>query len=322
MPHDPVPGLIAQIDPARLSRTLFHLAKDPLPFRKLNHTRPGRSQNTLYEADDHLQENLESWGYRVEKEGVQVQAFRCDTSKPKARQYAPPAPEDPWYTAYNLYARKQGTERPDEIVLLLAHKDSQSWVDSPGAYDNGAGTVALLEIARVLKDHEPERSIHLLFCNEEHRPWTSVAAAQNAKARGDNLVAVFNLDSMGGKSRADIDAGRKTNAAIYTTPEGERLADLVLEVNEAYGLGLVQTKARRDRPGDDDGSFVNAGYPAAVATFGSFPYADPAYHTEDDRPERVDIPNLRMAAQAVLAAALRMQSPLKRTQSDDLSNLF
>ncbi|MSS71143.1 MAG: Zn-dependent exopeptidase M28 [Candidatus Latescibacteria bacterium] len=301
-----IPDYLTRIDPGHLSQALFHLSQDPLPYRKLNHTRPGQSQNTLYEADDYLQERLETWGYVVKKEGVQVQAFRCDASKPKVQQYSPPAPEDPWYTACNLYVKKQGTVRPDEIVLLLAHKDSQSWVDSPGAYDNGAGTVALLEIARVLKDYEPGRSLWFLFCNEEHRPWTSVAAAQNAKARGDDLVAIFNLDSMGGKSQQDIDAGLKTNAAIYTTPEGERLADLVAEVNDAYRIGLVQRKARRARPGDDDGSFINAGYPSAIATFGSFPYADPAYHTEDDRPERVDIPNLAMAAQASLAAALRV----------------
>ncbi len=303
---DPIPGLIAQIDADRLSRTLFHISKDPLPFRKLNFTRPGQSQSTLYEADDYLGEQLESWGYRVEKEGVQVQAFRCDASRPKAHQYSPPAPEDPWHTAYNLYAKKQGTTHPDKIILLLAHKDSQSWVDSPGAYDNGAGTVALLEIARVLRDYESQRSIWFMFCNEEHRPWTSVAAAKNAKTRGDNLVAVFNLDSMGGKSQADIDAGRKTNVAIYSGPEGERFADLILEVNRHYDIGLHQHKILRPRPNDDDGSFVNAGYPHAVATFGSFPYVDPAYHTEDDRPERVDIPNLRMAAQVGLAAALRV----------------
>ena len=234
-----------------------------------------------------------------------MQAFRCDASKPKARQYSPPAPEDPWYTAYNLYAEKRGVVCPDEIVLLLAHKDSQSWVDSPGAYDNGAGTVAVLEIARVLKDYEPKRTIRFLFCNEEHRPWTSVTAVENAKARGDNLIAIFNLDSMGGKSQADIEAGRKPNVTLYTETEGERLADLMAEVNEAYGIGLAQQKVKRTRPGDDDGSFVKAGFPMAVANLGSYPYADAEYHTEEDRPERVDIPNLAMATQASLAAALR-----------------
>ena len=306
MPTDIIPQYIAQIDPGHLSRALFYLSKDLLPYRKLNYTRPGQSQNTLYEADDFLREHLESWGYSVEKEGVQVQAFACDTSKPKAHQYATPEPDAPWYTAYNLYVKKQGTVHPDEIILFLAHKDSQSWVDCPGAYDNGVGTVALLEIARVLRDYESQRAIWFLFCNEEHRPWTSVTAAEKARTRGDHFVAIFNMDSLGGKSQEDVDAGRKTNVTLYTEPEGERFADLMAEVNDAYGIGLIQGKVKRPKPGDDDGSFINAGYPMAVANLGSFPYADPAYHTEDDVPERVDIPNLRMGAQASLAAGLRV----------------
>ncbi len=304
---DIIPDFIKQVDTQRLSRNLFYLAKEPLPYRKLNYTIPGHAKNTLYEADDFIQTNLESWGYSVEKEGVQVQAFGCDTSKPKAHQYAPPPSDGAWYTAYNLYAKKRGTTYPDEIILFLSHKDSQSWVDSPGAYDNGAGTVGTLEIARVLKDYSPARSIWFLFCNEEHRPWTSVTAAQNARARGDNLIAIFNLDSMGGKPQADIDAGRKTNVTLYTKPEGERFADLMAEVNKAYGIGLIQQKYQRKSPGDDDGSYINAGYPMAVANLGSYPYADPNYHTEQDRPECVDVPNLWMATQASLAAGLRVE---------------
>jgi len=304
---DIIPDFIKQVDPQRLSRNLFHLSKDPLPYRKLNYTIPGHAKNTLYEADDFIQTNLESWGYSVEKEGVQVQAFGCDTSKPKAHQYAPPPPDGPWYTAYNLYAKKRGTTHSDEIILFLSHKDSQSWVDSPGAYDNGAGTVGTLEIARVLKDYSPAHSIWFLFCNEEHRPWTSVTAAQNARARGDNLIAIFNLDSMGGKPQADMDAGRKTNVTLYTKPEGERFADLMAEVNKTYGIGLIQQKYQRQSPGDDDGSYINAGYPMAVANLGSYPYADPNYHTEQDIPEFVDVPNLWMATQASLAAGLRAE---------------
>ena len=59
-------------------------------------------------------------------------------------------------------------------------------------------------------------------------------------------------------------------------------------------------------PGDDDGSFINAGYNGAVVNLGSFPYADAEYHLEGDAPERVDIVNVRMAAQASLAAVLRL----------------
>ncbi|MBL7224202.1 MAG: M28 family peptidase [Candidatus Brocadiae bacterium] len=302
---DPIRRLLRQIDEQRLHDDLFYLAKDPLPFRKINHTLPGHEKSTLDEADDFLQARLESCGYAVAREGCLVQAFRCDATKPKAHQYGTPRPDDPWYTAYNLYARKRGTRCPDEIIVLVTHKDSQSWVDSAGAYDNAVGTVATLELARVLADVPTRRSLCFLFCNEEHWPWTSVTAARNARARGDDLVAIFNLDSLGGKSRADLRAGRKTNVTLYTCPEGETLADLMAEVNTAYRIGLVQSKHKRTRPGDDDGSFVNAGYPAAVANLGSYPYADRNYHLESDRPDFVDIPNVALAARATLAAVLR-----------------
>ncbi len=219
-----------------------------------------------------------------------------------------PLPEDPWDVAYNLYARKVGVKHPDEIILLVSHKDSQSWIDSPGAYDNTVGTVANLEIARILSDYDSKRSIWFLFCNEEHTPWTSVTAAQNAKARGDKIIAVLNLDGLGGKSQADIDAGLKTNVTLYTTPEGERIADLMCELNERYKLGLVQRKVKRKSPGDDDGSFIKAGYPAAVANIGSFPYTDANYHKEGDTPENVDLENVWMSTRLSLAACLWMDT--------------
>lgn len=55
-----------------------------------------------------------------------------------------------------------------------------------------------------------------------------------------------------------------------------------------------------------DGSFVNAGYPHAVINIGSWPYADEAYHREDDIPERVDIDHLSKATRLHLAAALTL----------------
>ena len=123
---------------------------------------------------------------------------------------------------------------------------------------------------------------------------------------GNAAAAIFNLDSMGGKSQADIDAGKKTNVTLYTKSEGERFADLMAEVNTAYEIGLIQQKYQRKSPGDDDGSYINAGYPMAVANLGSYPYADPNYHTEQDVPEFVDVPNLWMATQTSLAAGLRV----------------
>jgi hypothetical protein len=298
--------LIGNVNPARMSQHLFCLAKDPLPYRKLNLTLPGHAKNTLYEADDYLTGRLQAWGYRVAREGVRVQAFRRDTTKPKHAQYSPPKPEDPWYTAYNLYAEKKGRSHPERVILVLAHKDSQSWVDSPGANDNAIGTAGVLEIACVLTPYTPDCTIRFLLCNEEHTPWTSRTAAQNAKARGEDLFAIFNLDGIGVKTAEDTALGKKTNVTAYTKPEGKRLAELMAAVNTHYSIGLEQRMVERTRPGDDDGSFVQAGYPAAVINIGSWPYGDPEYHAEGDVAERCDVKNAAMTVQATLAAIVTL----------------
>lgn len=308
MAKDPIPGLIAQVDQERMAENLFYISKHPIPYRKVNYTLPGHAKNTLYEADDFIVWRLGIPGYEVEREGCRVQAFRRDTSKPIRSQFAAPAPEDPWYTAYNIYVKKRGETHPDEIVVFISHKDSQSWINSPGAYDNAVGTVANMEIARILKDYPLRRSLWFIFCNEEHRPWTSVTAANKAKERGDNIVAVFNLDGLGGKSQKDIDAGHKTNFTLYSTPEGERLADLMAGINEKYRIGLIQRKYKRESPGDDDGSYIKAGYRSAIANIGSCPYADSNYHDVGDTPELVDLANLRMSTQASLAAGVTVCS--------------
>ncbi len=306
MDKDIIANFIEQVNQKKLSDNLFYLAKNPLPYRKLNYTVPGHSKNSLYETDDFIQVKLESWRYKVEKESGKVQAYSRDISKPKSQQYAPPSPDSAWYAAYNLYAKKKGNLRPDEIILIVSHKDSQSWVDSPGAYDNAVGVIANMETARILKNYQSQRSIWFVFCNEEHTPWTSIIVAKNAKDRGDNLIAILNLDALAGKSKEEESAGVKTNVTLYTTDEGEKIADLYSEINSFYKIGLIQEKYKRKTPGDDDGSFIKAGYPTAVANFGSYPYADPKYHDEGDIPERVDLINLRMVTQLNLAVILKI----------------
>ena len=290
----------------RLRRDLFHLAEDPLPFRKVNFTLPGHTRCTLDEADDFIEDRLTGLGLQVTRTPCQVQAYRCDSSKPLHHWYSTPDPKDAWYTANNLEATLPGRTDPDEIIQLISHKDSMSWIDSPGAHDNAAGTVVNLELARILSSIPLHRSVRVLFCNEEHTPWTSRIAADAAKARGDNIIAVLNQDSLAGKSDADREAGRMTHAVGYSTEEGEPLADMLVRLNAQRELGLKVAKVFKEHVNDDDGMFIKAGYRTTVMNVGSFPYGDAEYHLVGDRPGRVDIENLRRSAQLVLATVLEL----------------
>jgi len=304
---DGVKGYLDGVDASSLGAFLRYLAEDPLPCRSSNVTLPGHERSTLDEADDYLCTRLSSWGYAIERESVPVQAFRRDESKPLAHQYSPPRPGDPWYTAHNVYGKKVGSEAPEELVLLMAHKDSQSWMGCvPGAYDNAVGVAALLEMARMLSGYAPKRSVWFLFCCEEHTPWTSVTAAERLAGSEYDVLAALNVDAIGGKPDAEANAGRKTNVTRYTTDEGQELAELMTTLNADYKIGLTQSTHRSDRPGDDDGSFVKAGIPTAILNVGSMPYGDAVYHTAQDTVARVDIENVRMATQLSLAFLLHM----------------
>ncbi|MCI0515886.1 M28 family metallopeptidase [candidate division KSB1 bacterium] len=309
---------LQQVSEDHLKQHLFYLAQNPLPCRTLNFTLPGHTECTLCEADAYLSWHLSQAGYAVTREVVPVQAFQYDATTP--HHFRKPYPAEPWYQAVNLYAKQRGLEPGREAIILLAHKDSQSWLPgAPGAHDNAVGTVAVLEIARVSRHYPPRRGLWFLFTNEEHWPWTSEFAAQAIARAGWDLLAVFNLDSLSGKPAAIQSAGRKCNVTRYTTAEGEYLANLLAALNTLFNLKLEQQGFRCDVPNDDDGAFVKAGFPAAVLNIGSFPYAEPFYHTENDRPENVDLENLKLTTQLTLAAVLLLDRFGKKLSVENLA---
>ncbi len=301
-----VDEILHRVSAERIGHDLFYLCRDPLPFRKVNYTRPGQSRNSLEEADAFIREQLELAGYDVSTTRHHVQAFRCDSTKPLHHWYSTPQASDPNFDASNLEVTRRGRARSDEIIQLVSHKDSMSWIDSPGAHDNAVGTVANLELARVLATCELERSVRVLFCNEEHTPWTSRFAAEAAAARGDRIIAVLNVDALDGKSDEDMAAGRMTHVVGYSTDEGKSLAEFIVACEARHRIGLDVRTAAKDHVNDDDGMFIKAGFRAAVANLGSWPYADSQYHLPGDVPERVNIENVVRSTRLLLAAILEM----------------
>lgn len=164
---DIISAILERLDASNLRDSLFYLSGDPLPCRTLNFTRPGAEKCTLYEADDFIAGKLSEFGVRVETETVPVQAFQVDTSVPHG--FRQPFDSEPWYDAVNIYGKIVGKAHPQEAIVLIAHKDSQSWLPcAPGAYDNGVGVASLLEMARFVGNYKFQRSVIFLFPNEEH----------------------------------------------------------------------------------------------------------------------------------------------------------
>lgn len=111
-------------------------------------------------------------------------------------------PVGPWE---NLIVEIPGTSKPKEIVLIGAHFDA--FVQAPGADDNGTGTAALLELARVLKDRPLKRTVRLCFFNLEEvglvgsryhaLAWDKRRANTTDAAFGETMTLMVSLEMLG-----------------------------------------------------------------------------------------------------------------------------
>lgn len=104
--------------------------------------------------------------------------------------------------AHNLYVDHVGTRFPEEIVVVGANYDTVA--GSPGADTNASGCAVLLWLAaEFAAGTRPERTVrYALFTNKETpyfhtESMGSLVHARSAKARGETIVAMLNLQSLG-----------------------------------------------------------------------------------------------------------------------------
>ena len=95
-------------------------------------------------------------------------------------------------TPPNVIGIRYGTVTPGEYWVMGAHYDAV--LPGAGADDNASGTAAVIEMARVIKDYELEKSLMLvLFAAEEVGLWGSHAFVDSA-VNHFNIAGMINLD--------------------------------------------------------------------------------------------------------------------------------
>lgn len=142
----------------------------------------------------------------------------------------------------NIWAYIEGTEKPDEIIVLSAHYDhigTKKGAVFNGADDDGSGTVALLEMAQAFQlakkaGHGPKRSILFLHVTgEEHGLHGSRYYSENPLFPLKNTVADINIDMIGRRDEAHAN----TNNYVYLIGSDRlstELDQISKEVNEKY----------------------------------------------------------------------------------------
>ena len=214
---------------------------------------------------------------------------------------------------YNTVAEIPGTDRKDELVMVGAHLDS--WHSGTGATDNGAGSVVMMEVVRILKALEikPRRTIRIcLWSGEEQgllgsqnyvqqhfgsRPpmdepdfkgmptlLRREAGSVTVKPEQAKVSAYFNVDNGSGKIRGVY---LQENAAE------EPLFEAWMQPFKDLGMS---TLTMRNTGGTDHLSFDAVGIPGFQFIQDPLDYETRTHHSNMDVYDRLQADDLKQAA--------------------------
>ncbi|MEQ7874912.1 M20/M25/M40 family metallo-hydrolase [Sphingomonas sp. ASV193] len=126
----------------------------------------------------------------------------------------------------DILAVQRGTERPNDVAIISGHLDSRvsdvmdSVRDAPGANDDGSGTAAVLEAARVLAPRRFAGTIvFAVLTGEEQGLYGGKILADHATRQRWNVVATLNNDIIGNSCGSDGVCDAKT---VRVFSEGPR----------------------------------------------------------------------------------------------------
>ncbi len=199
----------------------------------------------------------------------------------------------------NVIATLKGADATDNRVLIMSgHLDNMRTNvmnrvdDAPGANDDGSGTAAVMECARVMsKQSFPATIVFVAVSGEEQGLLGSNVMAERAKKESWNIEAVLNNDIMGSNNSNETNIINNTQVRVFSEGlpafeteknavairqlglendgKARQLARYVKELGERYVENLeVMMIYRNDRflRGGDHTSFVRRGYAAVRIT--------------------------------------------------------
>jgi hypothetical protein len=231
----------------------------------------------------------------------------------------------------NLFVEQKGSGEPETILVVGAHYDSAP--GTPGANDNGTGVALLLEMARILKDEKFQRTIrYVAFVNEEPPYYFtermgSRVHARGARSRGENIVAMISLETLGYYASAAGTQGYPFPLGFFYPRTGNFLGVVGNLRSRALVVEFLRHfMAAGDFPVEgiatfawipgiswsDHWSFWTEGYPAIMLT-DTAPFRYPDYHGSHDLPKRIAGPEFARAAQGIIGAVRGLASAPKES---------
>ncbi len=243
----------------------------------------------------------------------------------------------------NIVATLPGTDpNDDRIFVVSGHYDSRVAdimdyeSDAPGANDDASGTVAVMEMARIMSNYEfPATLVFMAVAGEEQGLLGAAKWAEEASEAGKNIAGMFTNDIIGNHAAEDGKLSDPNKVRLFAEgipPQREldsntlrylqtgaasdmptrQMARTIKEVSESYVPEMdVWLIYRLDRylRGGDHRPFVRLGYPAVRFSEPNeeFKHQHEDVREEDgvqygDLPEVVDYPYVSRVTKVNIAA--------------------
>ena len=230
----------------------------------------------------------------------------------------------------NVAAFIQGSEKPDEYVILSSHLDhigvNANGEINNGADDDGSGTVAVLEIAEAFKTavdngFTPKRSIVFLHVTGEEKGLLGSRYYTDFDPIFplENTVANLNIDMIG-RIDPKRDGERNYLYLIGSDKLSTELHELSEEVNQKYTqIEFDYTYNADDDPNrfyyrSDHYNFAKNNIPIIFYFNGTHP----DYHQPGDTPDKINYDLLKNRTDLIFYTAWEIANREERLQVDKI----
>lgn len=262
-----ITALMNQVSDAKLTEGLLRLQAFKTRFS---------GSDSVYAAGQWIMNQLKSYGY----EDVYFDTLTVTVQGKTQR---------------NVFAVKTGITDPDKVVIIGGHYDSivldgndpLKW--APGVDDDGTGTIATMETARVLAGIDFDKTIMFaLWAAEEQGLYGSTDWVNRIRTTGLDIELYINFDMIGNLDQNDP----IRNLSIATNSTSMGYAELMAELAETHTT--LVPEILNAGGGSDHVPFAQNGYNFVYGEEGDF---SPNWHRGTDTIDNVDIPYFKEVTQ-------------------------
>ena len=193
----------------------------------------------------------------------------------------------------NIIAVVEGSEKPDEIIVVGAHYDHLGAYNGfiwNGADDNASGAVGMVGIARAFAatGTRPKRTVIFAGWTAEERGLLGSKYFLNTFPHPEKILYYHNYDMIG---RSYDPAKPDSSVALLYTKSWSDAEKLARKAVEKYHLGLKINYSAWDNPtsGSDNATFAKKSIPIMWFHTGGHP----EYHHPGDHADKIDWQKMR-----------------------------